>query len=160
MRCSGPLSAREVPALVGLVYVCAFIPDEGESILALSEHATDSLLGTALVPRQFPSGPGEEPGVELYIDPAKFHEVFAADLPAEQAAVMAVSQRPGSTAGFGEPSGPVGWKTLPSWAIISPNDVTIGPSGEKLMAERSGATITILWPALLKCSARVRIPGA
>lgn len=128
--------------VVGLVYVCAFIPDEGESILALSEHATDSLLGTALVPRQFPNGPGEEPGVELYIDAAKFHEVFAADLPAEQAAVMAVSQRPGSAAGFGEPSGPVGWKTLPSWAIISPNDVTIGPAGEKLMAERSGATIT------------------
>lgn len=128
--------------VVGLVYVCAFIPDEGESILALSEHATDSLLGTALVPRQFPNGPGEEPGVELYIDVAKFHEVFAADLPAEQAAVMAVSQRPGSAAGFGEPSGPVGWKTLPSWAIISPNDVTIGPAGEKLMAERSGATIT------------------
>jgi hypothetical protein len=96
------------------------------------------------VPRQFPNAPGEEPGVELYIDPEKFHEVFAADLPAEQAAVMAVSQRPGSAAGFGEPSGPVGWKTLPSWAIISPNDVTIGPAGEKLMAQRAGATITEL----------------
>lgn len=127
--------------VVGLVYVCAFIPEEGESIQALAGQATDSLLGAALVPRQFPTGPGEEPGVELYIDPARFHEVFAADLPAEQAAVMAVSQRPGGAIGFGEPSGPVGWKTLPSWAIISPNDVTIGPSGERLMAERSGATI-------------------
>ena len=48
----------------------------------------------------------------------------------------------GGGIGFGEPSGPVGWKTLPSWAIISPNDVTIGPAGEKLMAERSGAMIT------------------
>ncbi|MBL8127930.1 MAG: alpha/beta hydrolase [Chloroflexia bacterium] len=130
--------------VVGLVYVCAFIPEEGESIQALSEQATDSLLGPALVPRQYPNGPGEEPGVELYIDPAQFHDVFAADLSAEQAAVMAVSQRPGGAIGFGEPSGPVGWKTLPSWAIISPNDVTIGPSGEKFMAERSGAAITEL----------------
>ena len=130
--------------VVGLVYVCAFIPEEGESIQALADQATDSLLGSALVPRQYPNGPGEEPGIELYIDPAKFHEVFAADLPAEQAAVMAVSQRPGGAIGFGEPSGPVGWKTLPSWAIISPNDVTIGPAGEKLMAQRAGATITEL----------------
>jgi pimeloyl-ACP methyl ester carboxylesterase len=126
--------------VVGLVYVCAFIPDEGESLQALAEQATDSLLGAALRPAQFPSGT-DEPGVEFYIDPAQFHEVFCADLPAEQAAVMAVSQRPGGAIGFGEPSGPVGWKTLPSWALISPNDVTIGPSGERLMAERSGAEI-------------------
>jgi len=127
--------------VVGLVYVCAFIPDEGEALQTLAEQATDSLLGPALRPAQYPTGPGEEPGVELYIDQAQFHEVFCADLPAEQAAIMGVSQRPGSAFGFGEPSGPVGWKTLPSWALISPNDVTIGPSGERFMAERAGAVI-------------------
>ena len=127
--------------VVGLVYICGFIPDEGESLQALAEQSTDSLLGGALVPAQYPSG-GDEPGIELYIDAAQFHEVFCADLPAEQAAVMAVSQRPGSAVGFGEPSGPVGWKTLPSWAMISPRDLTIGPSGERFMAERAGAVIT------------------
>ncbi len=136
-------ASPQTPNVVGLVYVCAFIPDEGETIQALAEQATDSLLGPNLVPAQYPSG-GDEPGIELYINPATFHEVFCADLPAEQAAYMAVSQRPGAAAGFGEPSGPVGWKTLPSWAIISPNDVTIGPSGERLMAERAGAEITEL----------------
>src|SRR5215212_7094866 len=133
---AAPLAAN----VVGLVYVCAFIPDEGESLQGLAEQATDSLLGPALRPAQFPSGT-DEPGVELYIDPASFHEVFCADLSPEQAAVMAVSQRPGGAIGFGEPSGPVGWKSLPSWALISPNDVTIGPSGERFMAERSGAEI-------------------
>ena len=127
--------------VVGLVYVCAFIPDEGETLQALAEQATDSMLGPALRPAQYPTGPGSEPGIEFYIDPASFHEVFCADLPAELAAVMAVSQRPGSAIGFGEPSGAVGWKTLPSWALISPNDVTIGPSGERFMAERAGAEI-------------------
>lgn len=127
--------------VVGLVYVCAFLPDEGESVQSLADQATDSLLGPALRPAQFPNPDGGEPGVELYIDPASFHEVFCADLPDEQAAYMAVSQRPAAATGFGEPSGPVGWKTLPSWALISPNDVTIGPSGERFMAERAGATI-------------------
>jgi pimeloyl-ACP methyl ester carboxylesterase len=133
-------AAPQAKNVVGLVYVCAFIPDEGESLQALAEQSTDSLLGPALRAAQYPSGT-DEPGVELYIDPASFHEVFCADLPAEQAAVMAVSQRPGGAIGFGEPSGPVGWKTLPSWALISPNDVTIGPSGERFMAERAKATI-------------------
>ncbi len=127
--------------VVGLVYICGFIPEEGESIQALAEQSTDSLLGPNLRPAQYPSG-GDEPGIELYIDPAAFHQVFCADLPAEQAAIMAVSQRPGSGLGFAEPSGPVGWKTLPSWAMISPNDLTIGPSGERFMAERAGAIIT------------------
>lgn len=126
--------------VAGLVYVCAFIPDEGEALQTLAEQATDSLLGPNLRPAQYPSG-GDEPGIELYIDQAVFHDVFCADLPAEQAAFMAVSQRPGSAFGFGEPSGPVGWKTLPSWALISPNDVTIGPSGERFMAERAGSVI-------------------
>jgi pimeloyl-ACP methyl ester carboxylesterase len=133
-------AAPQAANAVGLVYVCAFIPDEGESIQALAGQATDSQLATALVPAQYPSG-GDEPGVELYIDRARYHEVFCADLPAEQAAVMAVSQRPGSGLGFGEPSGPVGWKTLPSWALISPNDVTIGASGLRFMAERAGAVV-------------------
>jgi pimeloyl-ACP methyl ester carboxylesterase len=127
--------------VVGLVYVAAFIPDEGETLQALAEQATDSRLGPALRPAQYPSG-GDEPGIEFYIDQAAFHEAFCADLPAEQAAIMAVSQRPGSAVGFGEPTRNPAWKTLPSWAVISPNDVTIGPTGERLMAERSGAQIT------------------
>jgi len=125
--------------VVGLVYVAAFIPDEGQTLQALAEKATDSLLGPALRPAQFPMGAGEEPGVELYVDPVQFPEIFAADLPADDAAVLAVSQRPVSAASFGEPMGPVGWKSLPSWAAISPHDLAIGPAGERLMAERSGA---------------------
>ena len=137
-------ASPQTPNVVGLVYVCAFIPDEGETLQGLAEQATDSKLGPALRPAQYPTGEGQEPGIEFYIDPASFHEVFCADLPAELAAMMAVSQRPGAASGFGEPSGPVGWKTLPGWAIVSPNDVTIGPRGERFMAERSGAEIVEL----------------
>ena len=134
-------AASQVDNVVGLVYVSAFIPDEGETILDLAGQATDSLLGPALLPAQYPTG-GAEPGTEFYINPASFHEVFCADLPAEQAAVMAVSQRPGADVGFGEPTQNPAWKTLPSWAVVGTADMTIGPSGALLMAQRSGAEVT------------------
>ena len=124
--------------VVGLVYVAAFLPDEGESVQALAEQATDSLLGANLRPAVYPLPDGSE-GHELFIDAAAFHEVFCADLPAEEAAVLAVSQRPGADIGFGEPSGPAGWKTIPSWAVVATADMTIGVSGLRLMAERAGA---------------------
>jgi pimeloyl-ACP methyl ester carboxylesterase len=127
--------------VVGLVYIAAYLPDEGETLQAMAEQATDSLVGPALRPAQFPTGDPAAPGTEFYVDPASFPAVVAADLPAEQAAVLAASQRPVSAMAFGEPSGPVGWKSLPSWAAISPSDLAIGPSGERFMAERAGAEI-------------------
>ena len=53
--------------------------------------------------------------MELAIDPAKFHNPFAADLPGKQAAVMAATQRPVAAAAFAEPNGTPAWKNLPSW---------------------------------------------
>jgi pimeloyl-ACP methyl ester carboxylesterase len=135
-------AASQVDNVVGLVYVAAFIPDEGETILALASQATDSLLGPALRPAQYPSAGGGEPGTEFYIDPASFHEVFCADVPAEQAAIMAASQRPGADVGFGEPTANPAWKTIPSWAIVGTADNAIGPSGAAQMAARSGAVVT------------------
>ena len=126
----------------GLVYVGAFIPDEGETLQNLADQATDSKVLPALRPMQYPTTPGSAPDAEFTIDPASFHEVFCADLPAEQAAILAVSQRPLAGVSFGEPTQDPAWKTLPTWAIISPSDFIIGPSGERFMAERAGATIT------------------
>ena len=126
----------------GLVYVAAFIPDEGETLQGLAEQATDSKVFPALRPTHYPTDPASAPGNEYIIDPASFHEVFCADLPAEQAAILAVSQRPLAGVSFGEMTQNPAWKTLPTWAIISPSDFVIGPSGERFMAERAGATIT------------------
>jgi pimeloyl-ACP methyl ester carboxylesterase len=93
-------AAAQTPNVVGLVYVGAFIPDVGESVQDLAVQATDSLLGPALRPAQYPTGDAQ-PGTELFIDTASFHEVFCADLPAATAAIMAVSQRPGVRSGLG-----------------------------------------------------------
>jgi hypothetical protein len=68
--------------------------------------------------------------------------VFAADLPAQQAAVMAATQRPVSELAFTEPSGPPAWKSLPSWTLLASPDKAAGTDVVRSMAERAGATIT------------------
>jgi pimeloyl-ACP methyl ester carboxylesterase len=135
-------AARTAGNVVGLVYVAAFAPDEGEILQDIEADSTDSVLNTALLQLRYPGAPGAEPAVEFAIDPAKFHDAFAADLPEEQAAVMAVTQRPVSAFGFVEPNGPPAWKTLPSWAVVATGDKAAGSDVVRRMAERAGATIT------------------
>jgi len=128
--------------VVGLVYVSAFAPDEGEKLVEIESGSTDSVLGTALVQQQYPVGAGREPVVEFLIDPAKFHQVFAADLSEAQAADMAATQRPVSSRAFAEPNGAPAWKTLPSWAVVSTGDTAAGSDVVRWMAKRAGAAIT------------------
>jgi len=90
----------------------------------------------------YPAGNGAETAVELAIDPAKFHDAFAADLPAEQSAVMAATQRPVAELAFSEPSGPPAWKSLPAWSVVATGDRAAGSDVIRSMAERAGATIT------------------
>ena len=70
--------------VVGLVFVAAFAPDEGEELGEVNAASKDSVLGTALVPHQYPTGSGT--GTEFTIDPAKARDAFAADLSDAQAA--------------------------------------------------------------------------
>lgn len=127
-----------IPNALGLVYVNGFAPDEGETLLDLATKY-QSPVGAALRPAAYPTGPDSEPGHELYIDQAMFHDIFCADLSAEQAAYMAVSQRPGADIGFGEPMPAAAWKTLPSWFSIATEDQTIGLPALKAFAERAGS---------------------
>jgi pimeloyl-ACP methyl ester carboxylesterase len=99
-------AATDADNVVGLVFVAAFAPEEGERLGEATSASQDSVLSTALVPLQYPSGDGAETAVEFAIDPAKFHDAFAADLPPEQTAVMAATQRPVAELAFSEPSGP------------------------------------------------------
>ena len=128
--------------VVGLVFVAAFAPDEGERLGEVASRSKDSLLGTAQVPLHYPKGPGGEGAVEFAMDPAKVHDVFAADLPVEQAAVAGATQRPVAELAFSEPNGRPAWKSLPSWAVVATADKAAGTDVVRSMAERAGATIT------------------
>jgi pimeloyl-ACP methyl ester carboxylesterase len=129
--------------VVGLVYVAAFAPDENESLGEIEGTSRDSVLASALKPAQFPDPSGAD-AVELYVDPEQFHQAFAADLPATQAAVLGASQRPVAAAAFEEKNGAPAWKKLPSWAVVATGDKAAGADVVRSMAERSGATITAI----------------
>jgi pimeloyl-ACP methyl ester carboxylesterase len=135
-------AAAKAANVVGLVFVAAFAPDEGERLGDVEAGSKDSVLNSALVPLRYPTGDGAQTAVEFAIDPAKFHDVFAADLPPEQTAVMAATQRPVSELAFSEPSGPPAWKTLPAWTVLATGDKAAGTDVIRSMAERAGATIT------------------
>jgi pimeloyl-ACP methyl ester carboxylesterase len=135
-------AATNANNVVGLVYVCAFAPDEGETLGEIASDSRDSVLNTAQVPLQYPTGEGQETAVEFAIDPEKFHDAFAADLPEKQSAVMAATQRPVSELAFSEPNGQPAWKKLPSWAVVATGDKAAGTDVVRSMAERAGAKIT------------------
>jgi pimeloyl-ACP methyl ester carboxylesterase len=125
--------------VVGLVYVAAFAPDEGETLLQIEGNSRDSVLTTALVELRYPTGNGEETAVEYAISAEKFHEAFAADVPAGQAAVMQATQRPAAQACFAEPTTAAAWKTLPSWAVVATGDYAAGSDVVRSMAQRANA---------------------
>jgi pimeloyl-ACP methyl ester carboxylesterase len=135
-------SATNANNVVGLVYVAAFAPDEGEPLADIASNSKDSVVFPTLIPLQYPTGEGQETAAEFTIDPEKFHEVFAFDLSGEQSALMAATQRPLSELAFSEPTGVPAWKKLPSWAVVSTGDKVVGTDAVRSMAERAGATIT------------------
>ena len=135
-------AATNANNVVGLVYVAAFAPDEGELGAAIASNSKDSVVTPSLIPLQYPTGEGQETAAEFAIDPEKFHEVFAADVSVEQTALMAATQRPLSELAFSEPTGVPAWKKLPSWAVVSTGDKVVGTDAVRSMAERAGATIT------------------
>ena len=128
--------------VVGLVFVAAFAPDEGERLGEATGASKDSILNSALVPRRYPTGTGTETAVEFVIDPTKIHAAFGADLPVEVAAIVGATQRPVAELAFSEPNGRPAWKTLPTWAVVATADKAAGTDVVRSMAERAGARIT------------------
>ncbi len=135
-------AATQASNVVGLVYVAAFTPDEGERLGEVESGSKDSVLNAVLVPHRYPTGQGAGTAVEFAINPAHFHDAFAADLSVEQTAIMAATQRPVAELAFSEPSGLPAWKTLPSWAVVATPDKAAGSDVIRFMAERARATIT------------------
>jgi pimeloyl-ACP methyl ester carboxylesterase len=134
-------AASQVNNVIGLVFVAAFAPDEGEVLGDISAEAKDSVLNSALVEQKYPTGVGDETATEFAIDHAAFHEAFAADLPEQEAAVMAATQRPVAALAFTEANGVPAWKKLPAWALVATGDKAAGADVVRSMAERAGAMV-------------------
>jgi pimeloyl-ACP methyl ester carboxylesterase len=126
------------PNVKSLVYIAAFAPDQGESGLAILGKYPGSQLPPTLTVRPFPGGQ------DAYVNPADFRQVFAADVPAGKARLMATGQRPVALAAFAEPSGTPAWKTIPSWFLVAGADRAIPPAAEQAMALRAGSHTEVI----------------
>lgn len=125
-----------------LVFVAAFAPERGETILELSGKFPGSTLGEALAaPVKLADG-----NVDLYIAQQKFHGQFAQDVPAELAASMAAGQRPITEAALTEKADEPAWKALPSYFIYGDGDKNIPAASLGFMAERAGSKRTVVIP--------------
>lgn len=124
--------------VTALVYIAAFIPDENESALQLSDKFPGSTLGAATRPGSYPLPDGST-GTELYIRQEEFHRQFAADVPAETAELMATTQRPVALAALQETAAAAAWKSVSAFALLTTDDKNIPIEAQRFMAERAGA---------------------
>jgi len=114
-----------------LVYIAAFAPDVGDSLGSLLKSMAPNEIGPALV--------ADTAGF-LSIDRAKFHDVFAKDVPPSEARILAATQKPIFGPIFETPIQKAAWKTIPSWYLVATEDHAINPELQRFMAKRIGAT--------------------
>jgi pimeloyl-ACP methyl ester carboxylesterase len=123
-----------------LVYVDGFAPEVGETAAELSGRYPGSTLAPTLAPPiVLPDG-----GKDLYIQQSKFHAQFAADVPTNDAQLMASTQRPITEAALNEASGAPAWKSTPSWFIYGDRDLNIPPAALSFMANRANSKETVV----------------
>jgi pimeloyl-ACP methyl ester carboxylesterase len=120
------------PRVAGLVYIAAFAPDAGESVLALIKDPPPG----APVPPILPPQDGY-----LFLDKTKFAASFAADVKPESAAFMADSQVPWGVDALGGTITTPAWKTKPSWYLVATEDRMIPPDAQRGMSKRAGSTV-------------------
>ncbi|TDD36376.1 alpha/beta hydrolase [Saccharopolyspora elongata] len=126
--------------VVGLVYVAAYILEEGESLGELQGRFPDAPLVSNLKQWDYPVSDGD-PAVEVTIAQEAFPSIFAADVPAEVTSVLAVAQRPLAASAFTESASLAAWETKPSWALVAGADQAINPEVQRFAAKRAGATV-------------------
>ena len=125
-----------------LVYVDAFVPARGETVIELNTARPGSCVTSSTVLNTAPY-PGAASGdLDTYIKQSWFPGCFANGLPAAEAAEIAAEQRPTAASLFTEPSGDPAWKTIQSWAVVGTVDRVIVPAELLAMAERAHAHIT------------------
>src|ERR1700689_5722584 len=126
---AGITEAGTDPSVVGLVYVAAHMPDTGEKESDDGKRFPSDLAKSGAI-RKTPDG-------FTYIDPAQFHELFAADLPGDKAAFMARSQVLNFADNFSATITTAAWRTKPSWMVVAGSDRTINPDLDRWDAARA-----------------------
>ena len=135
-------AATEAENVVGLVFVAAFAPDEGERLGEATSTSKDSVLNRRWSRSSIRRETATRRQSSSRSTPRSSTTRSPPTCRAEQTAVMAATQRPVAELAFSEPSGTPAWKSLPSWAVVATGDKAAGTDLIRSMAERAGATIT------------------
>ena len=139
MITNAALGSSQVKALV---YVDAFIPDTGDTLISLTQSGSCFAAPPQNVLNFVPI-PGAPAGVaDAYVKPSIFPGCFANGLPKSEAAALAATQRPIATNALGEESGQPAWASIPSWDVIGTEDHVITPDSQRSMAARAHAHVT------------------
>jgi hypothetical protein len=123
--------------VVGLVYISGFAPDEGENLTDLQSKFPAPGIIPYIVEHKLPEG-----GSEFTLAPEGFHESFCADIPADDAAFYAISQRPLAGVALTEAAPTPAWRTRPAWAVLPTADRCIDPGVHHFSYDRMDATVT------------------
>jgi pimeloyl-ACP methyl ester carboxylesterase len=120
------------PKVAALVYIAAFVPDQGESVQTIiAEFPPGSMMPPILPPQE---------GF-LFLDREKMPASFAADLSAEEAEFMADSQVPWGVEALSGTISEAAWRSKPSWYLLATEDGMIPPPAQRSMSERAGSTV-------------------
>ena len=126
-----------------LVYVDAFIPAQGDTLVSLTGAGSCFAVPDLSKVFNFVPFPGAPPTVvDAYVKQSVFPGCFANGLPAREGAELAATQRPLATNALTDPSGPPAWATIPSWDVVGTADHVIPIANQLSMAHKAGAHIT------------------
>jgi pimeloyl-ACP methyl ester carboxylesterase len=132
-------AADGADGVTALVYIASFNLDVGESTAELAARFPGGQLGPALDSVPFPLADGTT-GTDLYIRQDRFREVFAADVAPEVAELMAATQRPIAASALEDRATKAAWNTIPSWTMVTTQDLAIPADSMRFMAARAGST--------------------
>jgi pimeloyl-ACP methyl ester carboxylesterase len=137
-------AAADAEDVKALVYVDAFVPDQGETVFQILGGSGSALdvpdPTTVLDLVGYPGSP--EGDLEAFLKADTVHQQFAQDLGEAERWLIVESQRPITLSANTSPSGEGAWKSRPSWAVVGTEDRVIPPATQRSMAERAGATIS------------------
>jgi pimeloyl-ACP methyl ester carboxylesterase len=123
--------------VVGLVYISGFAPDDGENLTDLQSKFPEPGIVPYVVQHKLPDG-----GNEFTLAPEGFHKSFCADIAADEAAFLAISQRPLAGVALTEAAGTPAWRSRPSWGVFGSADRCIDPGVHRFSYERMNAQVT------------------
>ncbi|MGW2014756.1 alpha/beta fold hydrolase [Streptomyces sp. NPDC001927] len=131
-------AAADATNVKALVYIAAFVPDQGEQLSVLINKYPGSIIEAATRPVPYAAADGTT-GVDLYLEPDKFRAAFAADVPVATTRLMQATQRPFSATCFTDTTTATAWRTIPSWGLVADTDKAIPPALQRFFYDRARA---------------------